>query len=381
MPTNTFKSLDNKYGYFVDPKAIVKINGEDIMKSPYLAVTNVSVVLTSGYESNICKVDISEKITKSTQTKIDFNSDMSKIKVGDKIEVELGYQKDTTSVFSGYIMALSTSIEEHLYVSYHLESMDAKVFMMANLHSRQNSDANSDTTKYTKAVAAILKDYSKFDLGSANIVDSEDINVPIEQHNKSDYEFIVSIAKKLNYLFFISYENGKATPNFVPYKNCKDCILTVNPDNHVYDANIETTLVGQISGVTVRGNNVEDPTQEIEATVTLSDIETIGNGKDKSSDISRKIVHSETKKTIIDHSVTSADVAKARAIAELTKASMGFVTGEVSVKGVPELKPGKYLELKGFSEQLDNQYFITQVEHRVSSGRYITNCKLGANSI
>ena len=383
LPVTT-KDLDKKYDEFFCPHLSIKINGTEVTADEKVLCRKVSVIVTSGYESNICRVDLADMESKLVNSKIEHSKSLSGISVGSKIEVFMGYKCGNTKtlkrVFAGNIMTLDFSVEHPMRAVYHIEAMDVKVAMMGNCRSILRSKPDSETNKYSEAVSTVLDSYKSLDI-KTNVKTTFTTEAPIEQHKQSDYDFIVSIAKKINHLFFISYDDSNVTANFVSYSDCNECVLKVIPDNHVLGFNREVSLSGQISGVTVRCNNKTDPTSPIEATVKLSEVETIGSGSKTSDKLSKTIVNDDTIKLIIDQSATSVEAVKQIAKAELTRTSMNLVGGQIMTLGIPELEAGKYIEVSGFSQDADKKYFITQVEHIFTPTGYRTICKIGANKL
>ena len=138
------------------------------------------------------------------------------------------------------------------------------------------------------------------------------------------------------------------------------------------------SLNKQIKKVTVRANNEEDPNKPIEGKAVS--VNTVGGGSKSATDVT-KLVNDKMEKTIIDHSIKSESQAKARAQAELNKASIDFVSGECEMAGLPDLEPGKFVKVKDMDPDIDSDYLITGVIHTFNEDGYKSICKFGANKI
>ena len=368
------EALAKQYGGFLKPFHYITIDGKKL-EDKTLVIEDISVILTSGYESSICSLNVLGKNSKYSEDELKVNPGLAQnFKLGSKIEVFMGYgsektAEDTTKmVFSGVI----TSIEfAYSYddVRYMVEAMDVKAFMMNN----RRSELKKDITKYSDAVTNVLKDYSA--LYEAMTVDqTEELTVPIEQYNQSDYDFVVGIARKINYLFFVV--QGKVY--FIKYTTNKDSTVTITPGRYLRYFRREKALNNQVKSVTVRSNDELNPDEPFEGKATSVDV--IGNGSQGGSDVS-SFIDENKDRLIIDNTIKSAAEAKARAEAELLKISMQFATGEFEVIGIPEIEPGKFVTVQKINEEFDNDYFITEVKHVMNEDGYKTICKFEVNKI
>ena len=56
----------------------------------------------------------------------------------------------------------------------------------------------------------------------------------------------------------------------------------------------------------------------------------------------------------------------------LNSIAMGLVSGEGACIGIPELIPGRYIEIDGLDSRTNGGYFISRVKHRFDSEGYST---------
>lgn len=363
-----FADLESKYESFSYPLLCVKIDGTEI-DNDKIVISNAEIVLTAGYESSVCLFDAQGRGDAYSKGALTLDSAIqSAFRLGAKIEVSIGYVKKSkcTVVFNGYITNIELILEGG-NILHHIEAMDVKVFMMNSCHS----ETLTDIKKYSEAAANILNDYSSL-YDSKQIEATDELSVPIELYHQSDYEFIVSLAKRVNYLFYVLC--GKIY--FIPYSKCSKASLTLDNGRHLFRFQRSLSLHGQLSGVVVRAANALDPTAPFEATVTTPN--SVGGGSKTAADTCR-LINTRMQRTIIDSMVTSAALAKTRATAELTRASLDFVTGEIETIGVPELKPATLLSVEGMGTAVNSSYFLTEVTHRLDQGNYHTICRFCAN--
>lgn len=338
-----------------------------------LAYTFLTIEMSMGNEASYCKFTVISRDTACTEeNKLSITPILSeRFKLGNKVNVYLGYVTDDAAelVFSGYVTSIDFEYTGREDVSYTIEAMDLKIFMMSNYRSKRKKDMK----KYSDVVTDILKDYRSL-YTSQKIDATNDITSPIEQYNQSDYDFIVSLARKVDYMFFVC----KGVVNFIDYTKLNDSIIGISPNAYLYSLEREVSISKQLKAVTVRTNDENDPDTPIEGKAVS--VTTVGKGSQSGSDVI-KLISDEMEKTIIDNSVKSEAEAKARAQAELNRSAMDFVSGECELIGIPALEPGKFITIQDIDKSIDGDYLITGIKHVFDDEGYKTICKFGANKI
>lgn len=366
----TLDDLAKKYNNFSDHSVVVVVDEED-MSTKSLIFQNVKVTLTSGFEASYCSFSVLAATSVYDKDELKVSNEMSKFSLGKKIHIYVTYgdKENKFEIFTGYITSQNFEYSGR-DVNYEIEAMDLKSLMMNNLKSEQKKDVK----RYSEAITNLLdRDYTSL-YDSLEIDQTDEIGVPIEQYNQSDYNFVVSIAKKLNYLFYII--NG--TVYFKDYNSISESILTIYPCDYLMNFKREISLSSQIKKVTVRSNDELNPSQPIEGSATTFD--TIGKGEKSARDITI-LIDESMHRVIIDNSVKSVAEAESRAKAELTKASLKFAFGEFETFGIPELVPGKYVTVEKINDDINNDYFIKEVTHIIDVDSYKTICKYEVNKI
>ncbi len=372
MAKYKYSDLIKTYGGFISPAYSITINNSDKLnqtEKPF--INEIEVELTAGYEASSCLLSIFKGVsfdaTNKTYQVDEFIS--TKLKLGTPIEVSLGYLNSLQSVFKGIITRVELSYQGSKGFEIQIECMDAKRLMMNNFRSLQ---PKQDLKKNSEAVKEVLKKYAKH-VGKQNIGDTPEKVLTIEQHNQSDYSFIVALAKQVNYAFYIV----KDEVFFQEIGSDTESLIELHADS-LKSFSREISLSDQLAQVTVRANDESDPNTSFEH--TAKDIKAVGKGTKGLSDIT-KIIDDNYSKTIIDPSIRSANEAKARAEAELAKHAFKFAQGSFNVMGMPELVPGKMVTIKGFGPEYDNDYYLKKIVHRISAGGFNTRGELGVNKI
>lgn len=365
------KDLNEKYGGFVSPCFGVKINGKDLGQT--YCQGDVRIELTSSYDASGCVFQIPNGFSPADEKTLKVKDEIHKLlKLGNKVEVAIGYRTGgIQTVFMGYIDALYVDYDKDEGILYTVECLDGKGIMMNSFRS----ESKVSMKKNSEVVENMIKKYSSLIQIESGKLDKSDKerNMPIEQHNESDYDFVVRLAKQMNYCFFI--ENG--TLVFQPFsKLSKEPFFQFNMNQYLLGFKMMASLKDQVSSVTVRGNNEKDPTQPFESKVEKSKRE-----GDRSGSFSKpnSVITKNVSKTRIDLTVDSVERATQIAQSELDQLSSQLYQGRVKVLGVPDMMPGRVVSVVGFGEELDKKYFVSKVIHCIKNSRFTTECELEVN--
>ncbi len=368
----TLTSLQETYQDFNTPILYIKVKDKKLQNEK-VYFRRVEAIMSTGFEASVCRIELEDISARYEKKALSLDASLaSALVVGVKLELYLGYGKDTDAklAFVGSITSLAFSLEAGNCAVYDIEAMDVKAFMMNNLRS----ELKKDVKKYSEAVSTILGKYSSF-FTSKVVDDTSEVEGFIEQFRQSDYDFVVNLAKRVGYLFFV--DRGKV--KFIKYDSAKEDCLTITPSLGLLYFHREVSLSQQVKSVVVRVHDTSNVQKPIEATAKTP-ATTVGNGSKTAADVS-KAISDEMEITIIDNAIRSAAEAKTRAEAELTRQSMSLVSGQVELRGIPDVFPGGMLEVKELTEDMNGKYLITEVKHIVEGNDFSTICRFGANKV
>ena len=365
----TLNDAEKKYNGFERPVAYFKVNDAKL-SGESLIYRDIQVTLSTGMEASDCTLEVVGQYSRFEDGELKMDAALSKLVLGAKLEVFLGYGEadSAESVFVGYISSIETSLEGE-NTSMVVTAMDCKQFMMNSFRSLRKKDIK----KYSEAVTDVLKNYSALYTGT-EVEASDQVLSPIEQYNQSDYDFVVSLAKRLNYLFYVVA--GKVY--FVSYKKFTNSVLTVEPGYNLRRLRREVTLSNQVKSVTVRNHNVEDAAKPFASKAVT--VTAVGGGKTAGAD-SSKVINQKMEKVVVDNTIRSEAEAKARAQALLNELSMGFLTGSMEIAGLPVVIPGRMVTLAKINEEFNRDYFITKVVHHMDTEGYETTIHFAGNKV
>lgn len=375
----------SKSDFGANPAVKVKINEKDI-KNEQVLITGVLVDSGTPPEAGTCEVelDVSGSVRLNNNT-IGINEEFSKIKVGQKLEVQMasvaenGKPNNLTTVFKGFVESMELEIMKEGNTRCIIRGMDAKMWMMANILTK--SKGNNKT--YKNIVEGTLRSYDK-QLSSFKVYTEKNsvIKSTVFQINESDYDFLCRIANLTGSLFFIdnagkcyfcapsSLTTGAATINF------KDDVIS----------NIKTraSVWGTPKSVTVKSVDSSDPSKALEAKSTSAP--PIGSGKGSNQLVSQNYSSSTTGTrmiTLSDNSIGSKNEAQALADAIYSERNLRLAETEIRLMGNPKLGVGQAFKISGFSKPFDNTYLAIRCVHKwgvySDEGQYFTELGLTSN--
>ncbi len=346
----TYTKLADKYANFIVPTVSIIVNG-------------LNVVKTKGFIIYELEMKLSIEIASSVTIKIAHEYDIEKhsfssgvkdtFKLGTVVEVEIGYLSSTQTLFKGYVEMVGVQMgEQDLFV---VTLMDAKRLMMTS--GKKNTLYTA--ANYSDIFKSIIENYSAVCSYSVEATNDQ-LENPVSQMT-NDFDFIVTeLIKKgrVNREFIILAGKAyfrkpcsAATPIMKVRYGRELTALTVS---HCYkDLNI------QVIGV--------DDTQTVitgQAAVTSSLTQ------------SKVLTSTPVFMTADPHADTQerADT-KAEAIAQKEKEKCCI--GQGSTIGIPEIVPGRYIEVENIDSMLNKKYYLTEVTHLYTRESYTTQFEIG----
>ncbi len=360
MAQYSYDDLKKSYENFTNEVAIVRVNHKDISGSRHkFVVGDLSVELTCGFEASIAEFSIYNCY--DDENGCYLMDELKKyIIMGSQVEILLGYATLAKPVFTGFIARTAFCYGRGELAHVSVMCMDAKGAMMAGSYCRQLI-----STCYSDAVGEILEKVSYAKLQGFEIIKdmrisstpdkgakSGDDTYNLEMTSESDYDFIVRAAKKYNYEFYIDcgelvFRKARAGASTAIELDAKSGIISMET---AYD------FTGVVESVTVRGVDV-DKGRVVEAEKKNTNKLSIGS-------YAKNFV--KGKKSInIDASVSTREEAEYRAGYIMDNAAYKLGSLDCETIGLPELKPGNYIVIKGFGKPVANTYYIVGVTHKI----------------
>ena len=359
--STSFRALRDKYKDFSAPSVEITVGSEKISEKK-ADIQEIEVELTSGFEASGCVfyVDGAYRVKDTA-----FDKKIAdKLQIGESVKIKLGYIS-REEVFRGYISQVEYQhgTEEDDY-RIRVECMDIKGLLMKTRRMEFFTQKSADAV-----VKAILGETPVSSYLAGKEIDScKEEEVPLRSHMMTDYEVIVEQAEKQGYEFFII--QGKAY--FRKRQKVTSALMTMGPAQGILNARFSMSAQPLVKKIEIRSIDPESGKQ-IKGEAALSGTFGKGSGYKKLLGDSRQVFY--------EPGVQDAAEAKARAQARMDQISQRFGELECECVGIPELSPGRFVEVDELSSQADRKYYITYVRHVLSEDGYRTYIRAGVNSL
>lgn len=341
-----FEDFKSKYNNFMVPSYDISIDGSSLSKDNLIIgeiKVEVSVMDKAGIGIFTIK-DCYDNEKKGFKKEI-----TSKIKLGSKVNISLGYSSKNTVIFKGFVESINYEFNDSEKIT--VVCMDAIHIFMQNFTLEQKGKEKGLSTLVSEIINKQKSFISESDIGSISAT-----GMQIAQ-NMSDYDFIRKIAKENGFEFFIIA--GKAY--FRKARKVKTAITTISYGESVISfereikyRNIKVTALGK--------DDINKKTTKGEA-----------SGKTNTSNISNAFV---SNKIVVSGNLNTDDKAKKRAEIEVENILSEAYYSKLECIGLPEIIPGRFIELKDFDKDIDKNYYIIKACHEFTPGEYIVTLNL-----
>lgn len=374
----TYESLQEKYLDFAHPRARVLLGGKAFdSASAGMVVNDIHVEVTCGYEASVASFRLFDVYDPASGTFF-FEKVKQQVVMGNSVTIQLGYLDTLETVFVGFVSGVSFGYEPGDLPYIEVSAMDVKGVMMGGSYA-----AALKATTYSAAVKEVLERTGEGRLAQMGGITGMEISktpdaegassgsasksspLSVEMVGESDYEFVVRAAKRYNYEFFV--DRGKVL--FRPAKKDPSVLMTMGSRTGLRGFRIDYSLTGVVGKIEARAM---DPGKG----QVISAKSKFNNTLSTSS--KAKQLMGKGSKVYLDASITSREEAEARVASLMEQMSYRLGSLEADCVGIPDLTPGRFIEVSGLGVPADNDFYLTAVTHDFTSdGGYrshITGC-------
>lgn len=286
-------------------------------------------------------------------------SDGNDWKIGEKLEIKIGYSQQHQQVFKGVITKHALSASEglgsrliiELRHEYYLSSLkkENRIFM-----DKSDSDIINE----------ILNEYSF----SSEINSLSEKHRQMIQFNSSDWDFMNMRAEANQMLAFPKNDKMIFTNNLTAQGEK----ITLGFGDNIVKMNLELDSRESFEEYAV--NSWNDENQEvvkIDSTISVS--KTLGD--ETSIDIAQKTKH----KDYIVSGFGTLSEAESQAIANtgLQAGELTKIRGTIRCRGTSEVAIGDWIKLEGLSEAFNGKALVTGIVDELSLGKWYTTFQIG----
>lgn len=346
----TYKQLADTYANFIVPAVQVKVNGFNVLKTKKLTVHRVEVKLSLHMAGSV----VIKFANLYEEERHAFVSDVKNTFLpGTVVEVELGYLSATEKVFKGYVEMAGVELgESELYV---VTLMDARRLMMTS----GKKNLLYEAANYSDIFRQVMQPYSAVCSIEADAT-SDALESPVAQLG-TDYEFVTQelIGKgRADREFFIV----AGVAYFRKPQKVTAPIMTLRYGRELTDLQVSHSY----RELDIEVIGADETENKITGTASVS-----GNAAQK------KLLTQTPVYRIADADADTKEKAKTKAQVLARQLQEKSTVGHGSVIGLPEIVPGRYVEVENADPLFDKKYYITEVTHIYTNEDFITNFEVG----
>ena len=367
--TKTFEDVEATQQGFYVPSFKILVNGKDLLRKLYMEISSVQVdnVLKGGD-----RFSFTVNSTFNFEAK-DFEHLEDTFAFGNSVLIRMGYQNgkkqpppDDDEVLPvkimGKITAVQTNFPANGLPQINVSGYDLTYCMGKGKKSRKPWHDKTDSY----IVSVIAEEYGL----DPKVVDTRVKHPTTQQSQESDAQFIERLTTRNGYECFAFMKELTFRPR---PKIPTNPVVSLEWGKGLLSFSPELNIAEQVTKVEVRGWDVNTK-KEVVGTAQAGEEPGRVQGRQSGGEILKKVCREE-KELKVRESVFSKQEAKRRADAILKERSEQFVKGSGESIGMPEIKAGTYIELKGMGKLFSNLYYIEQCTHTINNSGYRTTFK------
>jgi len=287
---------------------------------------------------------------------LDF--DKSPFKVGNVVEIFMGYSDDLRKMIYGEIKTLEPNFPPSGNPTLNIRGLN----ILARLGIRQETHHYKERTDghIARQIARRLN------LKKGTIKEGNKHEF-IAQQNRFDIVFLMERARRIGYEVSIT-EDGEL--NFQPstHTTQKNYVLEWGKSLIHFRPTLSTAK--QVSEVVVRGWNPKKK-QPIIGRAQRRDLETKGLG---TAGITQQVENAfnQSVEITVDRPIRDKREADQLAKEKLEQIAKGLLAGEGSTIGLPDLRAGSLIEIRNLGRTFSGNYYVTDTTHTIGEGGYST---------
>lgn len=295
--------------------------------------------------------------------------------LGSRVHVLMGYTDRLLSMARGQITTLAPKFPESGPPTISISGLDG----MLKLRDRKPTE--QDVKKFVEMddaeIAQVVATRNGLSLKATK--DGLVKHPLVVQKNQDDASFLMERAKRIDFDCYVQVDpdTGQDTLYFVKPTDGRSSD-TVRVYEFEWGTNLinfspTITLSRQVSKVTVRAWDSKK-NETVEYTADEKDLPGASgaSGGGTSGPKAVQETMGGKQEVVVDAPVTSEEEAKKLAITLLSERAYEFLTGTGQVIGLPDLRPGDNLNLKGLGKRFSGEYYVKKVEHTLGSNGYLT---------
>lgn len=347
--------------YYV-PAFEIYVGGKTIGKGEKLKWEVMRDVVNVTYTDNLESIDsFSFTVNNWDAEKRAFkylNFDDNPFNVGKEIEVRMGYAGNLKSILQGEITSLAPDFPQSGNPTLTVGGLN----ILYKLRKKQETHfyKNKSDGQIARQIAGRLG----LQVGE---IETGDTHTFIAQKNRFDIVFLLERARRIGYEVTVT-DDGKL--HFKPSTNTTRKTYVLEWGKTLINFRPTLTTAKQVKEVVVKGWSPQKK-KTITGKAERKDLKTKGLGSKKINEVVEKAFN-ERVEVIVDRPISDEQEAKKLAQEKLEQIAKDMVKAEGSTIGLPELRAGSLIEIKGLGDTFNGNYYVTGSTHSIGDSGYIT---------
>lgn len=285
---------------------------------------------------------------------------------GNQVAIELGFTGQLERVLVGEITALRVSYSSDQAAQLHIQGFD-------RLHRLRRGRR---TRAYHEVKDSQVAEQIAADLGlEPEVTDSVIVHPYLLQNSMPDIDFLLQRARRIRYEVVVS----DRTLGFRPAANHLAQAVTLEYMRDLKWFNVRLSTARQVSEVAVRGWS-RGSKEAILGRARVGAETTLMNGAESGPRLAESAFGASAD-AIVDTPLETQSEADQMAEAMYNEMALELITGEGEAAGVPSLRAGATVELRGLGDRFSGLYYVVRAEHRFAPDiGYITRFGVQRNS-
>lgn len=281
--------------------------------------------------------------------------DVNLFAIGNGITIKMGYVDEEQPMFAGDITSVSAQFPEGGAPALNVQGHNR----LHRLTRRRRSQTFRERTD--KQIVETMADEHGLTAEVADTEATRIVHPDVTQPNQTDLEFLLERARRINFELLVE----DRTLIFRPAQSDDSPVAVLEWGKNLRNFSPTMNARGQVNQVTVRGY---DPVAKREI---VGQFIAPGGGGQSGAEVAQQAFGSGEEERG-NQPIASQEEADQRAQAIYNERARRFLTGSGATIGLPVLRLGKVVELRGLG-LFNGTYRLTRVTHTIGSGGYDTS--------
>ncbi|MFC4808121.1 phage late control D family protein [Paenibacillus sp. GCM10023250] len=359
-----FAQLDKEYGHFYTPAFEIEVEGRNLIREGMI-ISGVTVDQSLEEADHFSfTIDHAFDAIAGDLKWMDLFLPATK-----RLTIRMGYAGKLKLMLVGMVTSMSVNFPASGTPQLEVSGLD-----LSNKLMQKKEPRSWNNMKHSDVVAALAAEYQ---LKS----DVEDTKVPYpkitKDAGKNDFQLIQSLAQKNHFEFFVfgdtlTFRAPALDSTPVVKLEWRKTLISFQP---------ELNFAGQVQEVEVRGWDPKSKKEIVGKARVGDEAGKQSHSKEKSGG---ELISSSSSEKISENArypVFSQQEADQLARSILNQHAEGLIKGSAESIGIPDIQPGKRIELDGLGKRFSKAYYIEKSTHTIGGSGYTTTFHVKENAL